>query len=190
LINRVAAECGEPWLAHYGGKISSEWFFPKALQILREAPAVYARADRLIEAADWIVWQLTGVETRSSCTAGYKAMWSKADGFPSGDYFAALDPGFAQIVDEKMSRDVLPLGSRAGVIDERAAGWTGLQAGTPVAVANVDAHASAPAVRVTESGTFVMIMGTNMRDILLGDRPATRPGTREPGFSRRVIPPV
>ena len=39
-INRVAAELGEPWLDRYGGKISSEWFFPKALQILREAPAI------------------------------------------------------------------------------------------------------------------------------------------------------
>ena len=51
----------------------SEWFFAKALQILDEAPEVYARADRLIEAADWVVWRLTGVETRNACTAGYKA---------------------------------------------------------------------------------------------------------------------
>ena len=176
LINQVAAERGEPWLARYGGKISSEWFFPKALQILREAPAVYARADRLLEAADWAVWQLTGVERRSSCTAGYKAMWSKADGFPSDDYFEALDPTFAHVVDEKMSRQIVPLGSRAGEIDERAAAWTGLLAGTPVAVANVDAHVSAPAVRVTEAGTLVLIMGTSTCHILLGDSPAAVPG--------------
>ena len=73
-INAVAAERGEPWLPRYGGRISSEWFFSKALQILDEALDVYARAGRLIEAADWIVWQLTGTETRSSCTAGYKAL--------------------------------------------------------------------------------------------------------------------
>ena len=59
-INAVAAERAEAWLPRYGGKISSEWFFAKALQILDEAPEVYARADRLIEACDWIVWQLTG----------------------------------------------------------------------------------------------------------------------------------
>ena len=76
-------------VAGYGGKISSEWFFPKALQILHEDPGVYARAGRLIEAADWIVWQLTGVETRNTTTAGYKAIWSNVDGFPSRDYFAA-----------------------------------------------------------------------------------------------------
>ena len=51
-INRVAEERGEPWLARYGGKYSSEWFFSKALQILEEAPEVYAAAERMLEAAD------------------------------------------------------------------------------------------------------------------------------------------
>ena len=37
-INAVARERGEPWLPRYGGKISSEWFFARALQILDEAP--------------------------------------------------------------------------------------------------------------------------------------------------------
>jgi L-ribulokinase len=175
-INAVAAERGEPWLPRYGGKISSEWFIAKSLQILLEAPEVYARAERLIEGADWAVWQLTGVETRNSCTAGYKAMWSKRDGFPGDDYFAALDPRFEHVIDEKMSRDLVPLGARAGVISEQAAAWTGLRAGTPVAVANVDAHVSAPAVTVTEPGTMVAIMGTSICHIVLGDRPAVVEG--------------
>jgi L-ribulokinase len=171
-INAVAAERGERWLPRYGGKISSEWFMAKSLQILLEAPEVYARADRLIEAADWAVWQLTGTETRNSCTAGYKAMWSKRDGFPASSYFAALDPRFANVVDEKMSRAITPLGTRAGGLSEQAAAWTGLLSGTAVAVANVDAHVSAPAATVTEPGTMVAIMGTSICHILLGREPA------------------
>ena len=120
-VNALARSRGEPWLARYGGKISSEWFFPKALQILREAPDIYAAADRFIEAADWVVWQLTGVETRNSCTAGYKAIWSKGEGFPSDAYFAALDPRLEHIVDAKMSRTILPIGDRAGGLSEQAA---------------------------------------------------------------------
>ena len=84
-INRVARDLDEPWLDRYGGKVLSEWFFPKALQILREAPDVYRAADRLLEAADWVVWQLTGRETRNNCTAGYKALWSAEEGFPKHD---------------------------------------------------------------------------------------------------------
>jgi L-ribulokinase len=167
-INEVAAERHEPWLARYGGRYSSEWFFAKALQILDEAPDVYERAERLIEAADWVVWQLTGVETRNECTAGYKALWSKSDGFPADDYFAALDPRFAHVVDEKMSRRLAPLGGRAGGLSEQAAAWTGLLPGTAVAVANVDAHVSAPAATVTEPGSLVAIMGTSTCHIVLG----------------------
>jgi L-ribulokinase len=169
-INAVAAERGEPWLARYGGRYSSEWFFSKALQILLEAPAVYDRAARLIEAADWVVWQLTGEETRNGCTAGYKALWSKRDGFPDRSFFEALDPRFGDVVDEKLSRRIVPLGSRAGGLCERAAAWTGLRPGTPVAVANVDAHVSVPAAGVTEPGALVIIMGTSNCHILLGDR--------------------
>ena len=169
-INAVAAERGEPWLTRYGGRISSEWFFAKTLQILDEAPGVYARADRLIEAADWIVWQLTGVETRNNCTAGYKAMWSKRDGFPADDYFAALDPRLEHVVDEKLSRAITPVGTPAGVLTERSAMLTGLRPGTPVAVANVDAHVSAPAATVTQPGTMVVIMGTSNCHIVLGDQ--------------------
>ena len=168
-INAVAGERGEPWLPRYGGKISSEWFFAKALQILDEAPELYARAARLIEACDWVVWQLTGVESRSACAAGYKAMWSKRDGFPAPAYFGALDPRFEHVVDQKLSRTLLPPGARAGELSERAAAWTGLRAGTPVAVGNVDFHGSVPATTVTAPGALVMIMGTSNGHLLLGD---------------------
>ncbi len=128
-LNQTARDLGYSFLDRYGGKISSEWFFPKAWQILDEAPEVYAAADRLLEATDWVVWQLTGVETRNECTAGYKAMWSKRDGFPPNEFFKALDPRMERIVDEKMSRTLHPLGAQAGSITADAAGWTGLRAG-------------------------------------------------------------
>ncbi len=175
-INELARATGEPWLPRYGGRISSEWFYAKSLQILDEAPAVYAAADRLLEAADWVVWRLTGVETRNACTAGYKAIWSKADGFPDRAFFAGLDPRFADIVDAKMSRRVVPLGERAGELSSEAAGWTGLRPGTPVAIANVDAHVSVPAVGVTAPGTMVAVMGTSTCHLVLGDRLALAEG--------------
>ncbi len=167
-INEIARQLGESWLPRYGGKISSEWFFSKALQILEEAPEVYARADRLIEAADWLVWQLTGVETRNACTAGYKAIYQDGT-FPSREYFSALHPDFADVVDTKMSRHLLPLGSSAGGLSDEAARWTGLNPGTPVAVANVDAHVTLPATGTVAPGTLVMIMGTSTCDVLVAD---------------------
>jgi L-ribulokinase len=175
-INEIARDTGQPWLDRYGGKISSEWFFSKALQILDEAPDVYAAADRLIEASDWVVWRLTGNETRNACTAGYKAMWSKRDGFPDETYFAALDPRLARVVDTKMRRDIRSMGERAGGLSEEAAAWTGLMPGTAVAVANVDAHVAVPAATVIEAGRMVMIMGTSTCHIVLSAEERAVPG--------------
>lgn len=85
-LNEIAEQRGENWLANYGGKISSEWAIPKLWQILDEAPEIYAEMDRWIEAADWIIWQLTGKETRNSCTAGYKEIYNKRTGYPSKEF--------------------------------------------------------------------------------------------------------
>jgi L-ribulokinase len=167
-INETARKMGQGWLDRYGGKISSEWFFSKALQILQEAPDVYDASERFIEAADWVIWQLTGVETRNACTAGYKAIVQDGN-YPEKAYFAALDPRFADVVDTRMSRTFAPLGGRAGGLTEAAAQWTGLKPGTAVAVANVDAHVTVPAVKVTQPGSMVMIMGTSTCHMLLGD---------------------
>ena len=175
-INATATARGEAWLPRYGGRTSSEWFFAKSLQILDEAPAIYRAADGLIEGADWLVWQLTGIETRNSCAAGYKALWSKADGFPTPAFLGQLDPAFAAVVDEKMSRDVRSIGERAGELTAEAAAWTGLLPGTPVAMGNVDAHVSVPATGVTEPGTMVAVMGTSTCLMALSSRLAIAEG--------------
>jgi len=175
-INAVAEATGQPWLDRYGGRISSEWFFSKALQILDEAPEIYAAADRLIEGGDWVVWRLTGVETRNACVAGYKALWSKRDGFPDANYFAALDPRLGTIVDDKMSREIALAGERAGGLSAEAADWTGLPIETAVAIANVDAHVAVPAATVVEPGRMVMIMGTSTCHMVLSVDERSVPG--------------
>jgi len=175
-INDTARKMKQPWLDRYGGKISSEWFFSKVLQIIDEAPEIYQAADRLLEATDWVIWQLTGVETRNSCTAGYKALWSKREGFPDKSFFKALDPRLENVVDEKLTRDIRPIGDRAGSLTGQAASWTGLLPGTAVAIANVDAHVAVPAATVTEPGSMVMIMGTSICHMVLGDGEHIVPG--------------
>jgi len=159
-INVTAERMGEAWLPRYGGKISSEWFFSKALQIVQEAPEIYHAAERLIEAGDWLVWQLTGVESRSMCQAGYKAMMQDGQ-FPHRDYFAALNPDFADVVAQKMKTEFANLGESVGGLTAQWAADFGLRAGIPIATAVIDAHVFAPAVRAVEPGVMVLIMGTS-----------------------------
>jgi L-ribulokinase len=159
-INDLARARGEKWLPRYGGLISCEWEFAKGLQMLEEAPELYAAMDRFVEAADWIVWQLTGTYVRNACTAGYKGIYQ--DGaYPDEGFLGALNPGFASFVSDKLDQPIGQLGDRAGSLSPRAAAWTGLPEGIAVAVGNVDAHVTAPAAQAVEPGQMVAIMGTS-----------------------------
>ncbi len=159
-ITDLANRRGEPWIGRYGGRISSEWQFAKALQVLEEDPEVYARTERWIEAADWIVWQLCGRETRNAGTAGYKGLYQDGH-YPAKDYLAELNPGFADFADTRLAHPVSALGGRAGGLTAEAAAWTGLPEGIAVAIGNVDAHVTAPAARAVGPGQMLAVMGTS-----------------------------
>lgn len=168
LINEMAAQRGEKWVPRYGGKISSEWMMAKAWQILNEAPEIYETADKFVEATDWVIGQLTGNIVRNSCTAGYKGMWHKQEGYPSKEFFKALDPRLENLTETKLRGEVVPLGSKAGDLLPELAVRIGLAPGTAIAVGNVDAHAAVPGVGVVTPGKLVMAMGTSICHMLLG----------------------
>ncbi|MBQ3864754.1 MAG: ribulokinase [Clostridia bacterium] len=175
-LNAIAEKRGEKFLHRYGGKISSEWMLPKIWQTLREAPQVYEAADRFIEAGDWLIWTLCGKEMRCATLAGYKALWNKRDGYPDDAFYAALDERLRHVVDEKLSRDIYPQGTRAGYITPKAASLTGLLPGTPVAVCNCDAHVAMPTVGKVSPGQMLMIMGTSNCHMSLGTQEKEVPG--------------
>ena len=163
----LALERGEPWLAEVGGRVSSEWMHGKALEILVDAPEVYEAAERIIEGGDWLVWQLTGVESRNATAAGYKALWSKDRGYPSSGFLRALDPRMERFHIEKTPAPVVAPGARVGWLVEEAAEWMGLRAGIPVSAATIDAHASVPGAGVTGPGSMVLILGTSTCHMLM-----------------------
>ena len=174
-INATAHERNEKWINRYGGKISSEWQFAKALQVLDEDPELYQRADRWIEAADWIIWQLCGTETRNACTAGYKGIFQDGQ-YPSRDFLAALDPRFAGFAADKLAHPISPLGGLAGRLTPAAAARCGLPEGIAVAVGNVDAHVTVPAAGPVAPGKMVAIMGTSTCHVMNGAELAEVPG--------------
>ncbi|WHH56818.1 ribulokinase [Petroclostridium sp. X23] len=177
ILNETALKMKEQWISLYGGKISSEWLVPKVMQIIKEAPEVYDAADKIIEAGDWLVWQMTGIEARSACNAGYKALWHHLNQYPSKKFFKALDPRLEDLVEKKLSNQIKPLGSCAGYIKDDIAVMTGLKPGTAVAVGIIDAHASVPACRIDGPGKMLMIMGTSTCHMLLSENEVGVPGT-------------
>lgn len=168
-IDRIAHERKESWLPLYGGKVSSEWMFPKILETLHHAPEVYHAADRFMEALDWIIWQMTGTETRSACGAGYKAFYRHDNGYPSEDFFRAIDPEMEHIVEEKLSAPVKGIGEPAGKLTEEMADILGLLPGTPVGTGIIDAHASLPGSGIGAPGTMMIIVGTSSCHMILSE---------------------
>jgi L-ribulokinase len=174
-LNEVALERGEEFLARYGGRISSEWYFPKLIELWLEDREIYDEAAEFIEATDWIVWHLTGNQCRQACTAGYKAMWSDTDGLPSREYFDAAYPGFPDPA-EKLGRSFAQLGTSAGPLRAELAQRIGLPDSVQVAVGNVDSFVSVPGAGVREPGTFVTVVGTSTCDMIVSPQEIRLPG--------------
>jgi L-ribulokinase len=174
-LNEVADARGEPFLERYGGRISSEWYFPKLIELWLEDRVVYDACDGFIEATDWIVWYLTGNECRQSCTAGYKAMWSPEDGLPAVEYFEAAYPGFDDPA-AKLGTEFVPLGTCAGTLRPALAARLGLPESVAVAVGNVDSFVAVPGAGVQSPGTFVMVVGTSICDLVIDPVEVRLPG--------------
>ena len=160
-ITHVAKERQEPWLDSYGGKVSSEWIFPKILQIAREAPELYEDTVRFMEAADWISYLLTGQETHSAPFAGYKAFWNESEGYPPDSFYEAVEPKFKGLIGNKFAENTHAIGGCAGILCKTAAEMLGLSDGIPIAIPQLDAHASMPALGIADEGVLMMIIGTS-----------------------------
>ena len=169
-INKVAIESGEKWLLRYGGKVSSEWYFPKVLETFEKDKNVYNNADNFLEAGDWLTSLITGRVARNACMVGFKAFWSKKDGFPKKSFWEKVDLDFANSFESKFKGEVIPVGACHGQIDERGAVLTGLSVGTAVAASVGDAHASMPAIGITDAGKIMLIVGTSACHIVLGEK--------------------
>ena len=160
-INALARRRGEAWLAHYGGSIQSEWMLPKMLETLTEDPAVCEAAFAFADAADWLVFRLTGRLTRNSSIAGYKNIVPDEKTSPSDEFLTELHPALPALIREKLSAPILPVGSAAGPLTEEGAALTGLCPGTVIAAGNADAHVAPPSAKATRPGEMFAMMGTS-----------------------------
>lgn len=175
-LTKLATEENQPWLKVYGYRLSSEWLIPKTLQIVEESPEVYHAADRIVEAGDWLVQQLTGKRVRSSCNAGYKACYVKGEGYPSRRFLRKLHPKLADLVSTRLDDPILPPGARAGGLTGAWAKRLGLKEETPVAVEIIDAHSAVPGCGVSKPHEMVLVMGTSTCHMLMSRERAFVPG--------------
>ena len=172
-INKHCKESAIDYSAYEGGIYSSEWFWAKALHVLREDKAVAAKAYSIVEYCEWLPAVLTGVTkssdiVRSRCACGHKAMWhEKWGGLPSEDFLGSLDPllkGFrARLFDKTETAD-----KSVGHLSNEWAKRLGLSTDVVVAGGAFDCHMGAVGAGVTPH-TFVRVIGTSTCDVMVAD---------------------
>ncbi len=168
-LNAIGRDRNEDFLSRYGGRLSSEWYFPKLIQIWQEDHAIFDAMSAFVEATDWVIWHLTGTLLRAGCSAGYKACWSAKEGLPPRAFFEAAYPGFPD-PSEKLGTSFAPPGRCAGTLRPEVAARLGLNPTVAVAVGNVDSFVSVPGAGVQDPGVFLMVVGTSICDLVIDRR--------------------
>ncbi|AWE42969.1 MULTISPECIES: ribulokinase [unclassified Actinobaculum] len=172
---QVAKARREPWLARYGGVLSSELLLPKVLEVFEMAPEVYEEADVICNLLDWLTWKMTGTLTQAAGDSGYKRMYQDGQ-YPSHEYLEAVKPGFGNVFDEKMSAPILPLGGKVGGLTAEMAELMGLKEGTAVASGNIDAHVVVAGANAVRPGQLTAILGTSSCYVVNGEELRDCPG--------------
>lgn len=170
-INALCKKWTVDYSAYEGGIYSSEWFWAKALHVLRADEAVRKSAYSIVEHCEWMPALLTGVSdsrniVRSRCAEGHKAMWHpKWGGLPSADFLTSLDPllaGFRErLFDHTVTADV-PVGN----LTREWADILGLSTDVKVAGGAFDCHFGAVGAGV-KPHTLVRIIGTSTCDVMV-----------------------
>ena len=170
-INALAKKWDIDYTAYEGGIYSSEWFWAKALHLLRQDASIRESAYSIVEHCEWMPALLTGVDkssgiVRSRCAQGHKAMWNeKWDGLPSEDFLVALDPllkgfrGRMQYYPQTADKSV-------GKLTKEWADRLGLTTNVTVAGGAFDCHMGAVGADI-KPYTFVRVLGTSTCDIMV-----------------------
>ncbi|CAD2214732.1 L-ribulokinase [Angomonas deanei] len=172
-INKLAHSNTPDYTAFSGKTYSSEWFWSKALHVIRNDETVANAAHSIVECSEWLPAQFTGVSsyknlTRSRCACGHKAMWHESwGGFPPESFFAKLHPTLA-LYRSRMSDTTETADRPVGKLSPEWARRLGLGEHVVVAGGAIDAHFGAVGAGI-KPFSFVRVMGTSTCDMMVID---------------------
>lgn len=170
-INKLCKEWDVDYVAYEGGVYSSEWFWAKALHVLRKDEEVRKAAYSIVEHCEWLPAILTGVTSskdivRSRCAGGHKAMWHpKWGGLPSEEFLTTLDPLLAGFRD-RLFTETETADKPVGKLCPEWAARLGLSTDVVIAGGAYDCHMGAVGAGVTPH-TLVHVIGTSACDVMV-----------------------
>lgn len=168
-INEACKAAEVDYSKYEGGIYSAEWFWAKALHVLRSSPEVAAKAYSIVEHCEWIPAVLTGVRrseyiVRSRCAQGHKSMWNEEwGGLPPEEFLSGIDPLLAGYRSRLFNRTETA-DKPVGTLCPEWAARLGLGEGVVVAGGAFDCHMGAVGAGV-EPHTLVRVIGTSTCDV-------------------------
>ena len=171
-INLAASQWKECDFREFSGSAySCEWFWSKALYVLRRNPGVAAATADFIELGDWITALICGntlPETlkRSRCFAGHKAMWNeKWNGVPPEEFFAPLNARLGETAGRYSKYTYTP-DTPCGTICPAWAERFEIPFDVTIGGSLIDCHAGAVGAGIKEK-ELVKVVGTSSCDIVI-----------------------
>ena len=156
-IEDLSAELGaDEIFARCGQSLSAQSVGPKVLWYRRNQPELFARTRKIVSAASYLVYRLTGRFVVDNYVAPYFTP------FFDVKQLAWHRDWVERICPLEWLPETLWSGEQAGTITARAAAETGIPAGTPVATGTADALAEAIAAGATTAGDLMVMYGSTL----------------------------
>jgi xylulokinase len=156
-VDEMSREIGiERIFERTGQYLSSQSVGPKVLWFKRNEPARYAQTRKIVTAATYLVYRLTGRFVVDNYVAPYFTPFFNVERL-------AWDAEFVEpICPVEWLPETLWATEAAGVVTPQAEAETGIQAGTPVAVGTADAASEAISAGAIDPGDLMIAYGTTM----------------------------
>jgi xylulokinase len=156
-IEELTAQLGaEQVFERTGQYLSAQSVGPKVLWYKRHEPALFSQTRKIVTAATYLVYRLTGRFVVDNYVAPYFTPFFNVERL-------TWDAAFVEAI---CPLDWLPetlwSTEAAGVVTPEAAAETGIPAGTPVAVGTADAAAEAISAGAIDPGDLMVMYGTTM----------------------------
>ncbi|WP_159591153.1 FGGY-family carbohydrate kinase [Chelativorans xinjiangense] len=173
---REAHETGRlahPVMAYSGGEDAAEWLVPKAMWLARHEPEVFARAEVMCEALDYINYRLCGEWAGSRMNATCKWNYDAAAGRYVPEIYETL--GVAALIDKLPSR-IVPVGGVVGHVRAEIAAELGLTSTPLLTQGGIDAEMGMLGAGTIDPGSMLIVGGTSVAHLTHLDAQRPLPG--------------
>lgn len=156
---RQTALLDHPVMRFCGGSDAVEWLVPKSMWLKRHQPDLWARAEIICEALDYINFDLTGEWVGSRMNAACKWNYDSENHCFVPEIYEAF--GIPDLP-ERLPQRIVPVGGIIGTMRPGMAAELGLENLPVVAQGGIDAHIGILGADTVEPGGMLFIGGTSI----------------------------